>query len=177
MNTSDYYFCTSGKHRLPRPRPGLLIRFGVAPGLAGLPPLIQKGAAGKACEDNNWKLAVKLLELMPKRGLSPAASVWRKVLSTCCKNEKSRKATAILLDWVSWSVGMPTSPVAPLSVCSRMYSPLFVFRSLWRRRGKPKSLQYPYSTRWCTLGRYVVKRSSLLKSSTLCATLLRWRGT
>ena len=99
MNTSDYYFCTSGQHRLPRPRPGLLIRFGVAPGLAGLPPLIQKGAAGKACEDNNWKLAVKLLELMPKRGLSPAASVWRKVLSTCCKNEKSRKATAILLDW------------------------------------------------------------------------------
>ena len=110
--------------------------------------LIHKRAIGKACEDNNWKLAVKLLELMPKRGLSPATSVWRKVLSTCCKNEKSRKATAILLDWVSWSVGMPTSPVAPLSVCSRMYSPLFVFRSLWRRRGKPKSLQYPYSTRW-----------------------------
>ena len=43
---------------------------------------------------------------MPKHGLSPAMSVWRKVLSTCCKNEKSRKATAILLDWVSRSFGM-----------------------------------------------------------------------
>ena len=63
--------------------------------------LIHKRAIGKACEDNNWKLAVKLLELMPKRGLTPATSVWRNVLSTCCKNEKSRKATAILLDWVS----------------------------------------------------------------------------
>lgn len=67
--------------------------------------LIHRRAIGKACEDNNWKLAVKLLELMPKRGLSPATSVWRNVLSTCCKNEKSRKATAILLDWVSrWVV-------------------------------------------------------------------------
>jgi hypothetical protein len=66
--------------------------------------LIHKRAIGKACEDNNWKLAVKILELMPKRGLAPATSVWRKVLSTCCKNEKSRKATAILLDWVSSSV-------------------------------------------------------------------------
>lgn len=63
--------------------------------------LIHKRAIGKACEDNNWKLAVKLLELMPKRGLSPATSVWRNVLSTCCKNEKSRKATAILLDWIT----------------------------------------------------------------------------
>ena len=43
---------------------------------------------------------------MPKHGLSPVMSMWRKVLSTCCKNEKSRKATAILLDWVSRSFGM-----------------------------------------------------------------------
>jgi hypothetical protein len=85
--------------------------------------LIHKRAIGKACEDNNWKLAVKLLELMPKRGLSPATSVWRKVLSTCCKNEKSRKATAILLDWVSRPLGVhfgrgmendPPPPVVPL---------------------------------------------------------------
>eukprot|EP00804_Cyclotella_cryptica_P029378 CCRYP_013324-RB/>CCRYP_013324-RB protein AED:0.01 eAED:0.01 QI:238/1/1/1/1/1/2/968/468 len=65
--------------------------------------LIHKRAIGKACEDNNWKLAVKLLELMSKRGLMPATSVWRNVLQTCCKNEKSKKATAILLDWVSLS--------------------------------------------------------------------------
>lgn len=63
--------------------------------------LIHKRAIGKACDDNNWKLAVKLLELMPKRSLSPATSVWRRVLATCCKNEKSRKATAILLDWIT----------------------------------------------------------------------------
>ncbi|KAL7539658.1 hypothetical protein ACHAXR_009486, partial [Thalassiosira sp. AJA248-18] len=63
--------------------------------------LIHKRAIGKAAEDSNWKLSVKLLELMPKRGLTPAASVWRSVLSTCCKNQKSRKATAILLDWVT----------------------------------------------------------------------------
>mmetsp|Transcript_47895 Transcript_47895/g.101776 ORF Transcript_47895/g.101776 Transcript_47895/m.101776 type:complete len:723 (-) Transcript_47895:168-2336(-) len=63
--------------------------------------LIHKRAIDKACEDSNWKLAVKLLELMPKRSLTPATSVWRRVLSTCCKNEKSRKATAILLDWVT----------------------------------------------------------------------------
>lgn len=63
--------------------------------------LIHKRAIAKACDDDNWKLAVKLLELMPRRNLAPATSVWRRVLSTCCKNEKSRKATAILLDWVS----------------------------------------------------------------------------
>jgi len=63
--------------------------------------LIHRRAIFKACNDDNWKLAVKLLELMPKRGLTPATSVWRNVLSTCCKNKKSRKATAILLDWVS----------------------------------------------------------------------------
>jgi hypothetical protein len=93
--------------------------------------LIHKRAIGKACEDNNWKLAVKLLELMPKRGLAPATSVWRKVLSTCCKNEKSRKATAILLDWVSrpfgcafWGLGWcTTSPCrASFVFGSRIYS-------------------------------------------------------
>mmetsp|Transcript_24655 Transcript_24655/g.51163 ORF Transcript_24655/g.51163 Transcript_24655/m.51163 type:complete len:716 (-) Transcript_24655:157-2304(-) len=61
--------------------------------------LIHRRAIFKATEDSNWKLAVKLLELMPKRGLTPATAVWRAVLNTCCKNEKSRKATAILLDW------------------------------------------------------------------------------
>ena len=63
--------------------------------------LIHKRAINRACDDDNWKLAVKLLELMPRRSLTPATSVWRRVLSTCCKNKKSRKATAILLDWVT----------------------------------------------------------------------------
>lgn len=77
--------------------------------------LIHKRAIGKACDDNNWKLAVKLLELMPKRGLSPATSVWRRVLATCCKNERSRKATAILLDWLTLAAeGKANKP--PVSV-------------------------------------------------------------
>lgn len=63
--------------------------------------LIHKRAIQQACKDNGWKLAVKLLELMPRRGLTPATSVWRSVVSTCCKNEKSRKATAILIDWIT----------------------------------------------------------------------------
>lgn len=63
--------------------------------------LIHKKAIRIACQDDNWKLAVKLLELMSKRGLTPATSVWRNVVSTCCKNERSRKATALLNDWVT----------------------------------------------------------------------------
>jgi len=65
--------------------------------------LIHKGAIAKAVEDDNWKLAVKLLELMPQRSLTPSTAVWRKVLTLCAKAEKSRRATAILLDWVSLS--------------------------------------------------------------------------
>jgi len=63
--------------------------------------LIHKRAIQQACRDNGWKLAVKLLELMPRRGLTPATSIWRSVVLSCCKNEKSRKATAILLDWIT----------------------------------------------------------------------------
>jgi len=65
--------------------------------------LIHKRAIGVAVEENNWKLAVKLLELMPKRSLTPSNATWRKVLTVCAKAEKSRKATAILLDWVKLS--------------------------------------------------------------------------
>jgi len=77
--------------------------------------LIHKRAIQKASEDTNWKLAVKLLELMPRRGLKPATSVWRNVLQTCCKNEKSRKATAILIDWVTLA-GEGKAEMPPVSV-------------------------------------------------------------
>ena len=63
--------------------------------------LIHKAAINKAVEDGGWKLAVKILELMSERSLTPAMSVWRKVVTCCAKAEKSRKATALLLDWVS----------------------------------------------------------------------------
>ena len=63
--------------------------------------LIHKRAIDKALEDDNWKLAVKLLELMQSRSLSPSTSVWRKVVTLCAKCQKSRKTVALLFDWVS----------------------------------------------------------------------------
>lgn len=62
--------------------------------------LIHKRAINRAFMDSNWKLAVKLLELMPTRNLNPSNSVLRKVITTCAKNEKSRRATSILFDWI-----------------------------------------------------------------------------
>jgi hypothetical protein len=62
--------------------------------------IIHRQAITKAVEDNSWKLAVRLLELMLSRGLRPSPSVWRNVVACCAKNEKSRKATSLLLDWV-----------------------------------------------------------------------------
>jgi hypothetical protein len=63
--------------------------------------ILHRQAISKAVEDNQWKLAVKLLELMLQRSLTPSPSVWRNVVTCCAKAEKSRKATALLLDWVS----------------------------------------------------------------------------
>jgi hypothetical protein len=63
--------------------------------------IIHRNAIRKAVEDNSWKLAVRLLELMLERGLRPSPRVWSNVVTCCAKNEKSRKATALLMDWVS----------------------------------------------------------------------------
>jgi hypothetical protein len=38
---------------------------------------------------------------MIQRGLTPSPSAWRNVVICCAKAEKSRKATSLLLDWVS----------------------------------------------------------------------------
>jgi hypothetical protein len=51
-------------------------------------------------KEDNWKLAVRLLELMNERGLIATSNVWRKVVTVCSKSEKSRKAAQLLLDWV-----------------------------------------------------------------------------
>ena len=64
--------------------------------------LIHKRAIDQAVREDNWKLAVKILELMRERSLNPATSVWRKIVTTCAKCNKSRRATALLLDWVSF---------------------------------------------------------------------------
>jgi len=63
--------------------------------------LIHKKAIDKAIADDNWKLAVKLLSLMTERSLTPSTSVFRKVVSICARSEKSKKATALLLDWIN----------------------------------------------------------------------------
>ncbi|KAL3920858.1 MAG: hypothetical protein SGARI_006839 [Bacillariaceae sp.] len=73
--------------------------------------IIHRSAINKAVKDNSWKLTVKLLELMLERGLKPSPSVWRNVVTLCAKNEKSRKATALLLDWVQlYNAGRAEKP-------------------------------------------------------------------
>eukprot|EP00977_Amphora_coffeiformis_P008370 scaffold1893_cov220-Amphora_coffeaeformis.AAC.15 len=62
--------------------------------------LIHKEAINKAVTDGQWKLAVRLLELKLERGLRTSPWIWRNVVTCCAKEEKSRKATALLLDWV-----------------------------------------------------------------------------
>merc|ERR1719343_20501 len=77
--------------------------------------LIHRRAIDRAAQDKNWKLAVKLLSIMPQRSLTPSTAVWRKVVTLCAKCEKSRKATALLLDWVKlYEEGKAEKP--PLSV-------------------------------------------------------------
>ena len=63
--------------------------------------LIHTRAIDAAILDNNWKLAVKLQQLMTERSLIPSTQVLRKVVGICAKNEKGKRATALLLDWVS----------------------------------------------------------------------------
>ena len=76
---------------------------------------LHKRAIIKAVDSRQWKLAVKILELMLERGLRPSAWIWRNVVTCCAKAEKSRKATALLKDWLSLAQeGKAEKP--PLSV-------------------------------------------------------------
>jgi hypothetical protein len=63
--------------------------------------ILHRQAIRKASEDISWKLSVRLLELMLQRSLTPSPSTWRNVVICCAKAKKSRKATSLLLDWVS----------------------------------------------------------------------------
>eukprot|EP00592_Proboscia_alata_P004182 CAMPEP_0194370226 /NCGR_PEP_ID=MMETSP0174-20130528/18496_1 /TAXON_ID=216777 /ORGANISM="Proboscia alata, Strain PI-D3" /LENGTH=767 /DNA_ID=CAMNT_0039147535 /DNA_START=166 /DNA_END=2469 /DNA_ORIENTATION=+ len=78
--------------------------------------LIHKRSIDRAIADDNWKLAVKILELMAPRSLTPSPGLLKKVIAVCAKSEKSRKATAILLDWVSLFDKGETADRPPLSV-------------------------------------------------------------
>lgn len=64
--------------------------------------LIHKRALNTAVNEGQWKLAVRLLDTMIQRSLTPSPWVWRNVVTCCAKAEKSRKATALLMDWVSF---------------------------------------------------------------------------
>jgi len=65
--------------------------------------LIHKKSIRKAIEEGEWRLAVRLMERMFERSLKPSPAVWRSVVTCCGKSKKSRKATALLLDWVKLS--------------------------------------------------------------------------
>ena len=55
------------------------------------------------------------MTLMLERGLRPSPWIWRNVVACCAKAEKSRKATALLLDWVKmYEEGKAEKP--PVSV-------------------------------------------------------------
>ena len=72
-------------------------------------------AINAAVEDGQWQLSVKMLQLMMSRYIKPSPQVWRNVVTCCAKNEKSKKATAVLLDWVKlYEKGEAEQP--PLSV-------------------------------------------------------------
>lgn len=64
---------------------------------------IHSKAISDAEKEGNWKLAVKILELMKLRSLRPNSYTWLRVLRLCLSQKKSRRATAILFDWVTES--------------------------------------------------------------------------
>jgi Pentatricopeptide repeat domain len=73
------------------------------------------GSSDYEKQQAGWQLAVRLLTLMLERKLKPSPWVWRTVVTCCAKAEKSRKATGLLMDWVSLSEqGKINKP--PLSV-------------------------------------------------------------
>lgn len=75
----------------------------VSPAAARACTSLHRQAIYTAATNNSWKLAVKLLELALERGLTVSPSAWRNVVLCCAKNEKSRKAVALLMNWVSLS--------------------------------------------------------------------------
>lgn len=70
--------------------------------------LIHKKSIRKAIEEGEWRLAVRLMERMMERSLKPSPAVWKSVVTCCGKSKKSRRATALLLDWVSLIVSIFT---------------------------------------------------------------------
>lgn len=62
--------------------------------------IIHSRALDKAVRDDNWKLAVKLLQLKKERSLTITFAALRKTVTVCAKNDKSKRATSFLLEWI-----------------------------------------------------------------------------
>jgi len=62
--------------------------------------VLHKKAINTAVQEGQWQLSVKLLQMMLDRALKPSPLIWKNVVTCCAKNEKSRKAAGVLLDWV-----------------------------------------------------------------------------
>jgi hypothetical protein len=77
--------------------------------------LVHKRAIVKATENGEWKTAVKVLELMIQRQLRPSPWIWRNVVACCARAEKSKRATALLFDWIKLAKA-GKAEVPPLSV-------------------------------------------------------------
>lgn len=92
---------TAAKESKTQPDPCDLMVSCSSPAAQRASTLIHKRSIERAVTEDNWKLAVRILQLMPVRGILPSTAIWRKVVTLCAKAGKSRKATALLLDWIS----------------------------------------------------------------------------
>jgi len=129
--------------------------------------LIHRRAIDTAIKDDNWKLAVKLKELMIERSLTPSTAVLRRVVGVCTKMEKSKKATALLLDWVSTHrhlLRYAHSLKEALMLILFLFS-FQQYRSTVQKKGMPKSLLSLYSTTLLMLVKFVGKRNLHLSFS------------
>lgn len=81
--------------------------------------LVHKRAINKAVAQGEWKLGVKVLELMIQRNLRASPWIWRNVVACCAKAKKSKKATGLLLDWVKLASrgDADTPPLSAFNTC------------------------------------------------------------
>jgi len=75
--------------------------------------VLHSKAIQTGCSVGNWKLATDLLDLMAVRELRPNQQTYLNVINVLSKEEKSRKATKVLFDWIELS---KTTALQPPSV-------------------------------------------------------------
>lgn len=81
--------------------------------------LVHKRAINKAVAEGEWKLGVKVLELMIQRSLRASPWIWRNVVACCAKAGKSKRATGLLFDWVKLAArgDADTPPLSAFNTC------------------------------------------------------------